>query len=51
MKISKTNFTYRVVIPAKIIKELKLKKGDDMKVYTKDGKIIVERKENDNGNI
>ena len=44
MKISKTLYTYRVVIPAKIMKELKLKKGDDMKVYTKDGKIIVERK-------
>ena len=49
MKISKTNFTYRVVIPAKIMKELRLKKGDDMKVYTKDGKIIIERKEDDNG--
>jgi AbrB family looped-hinge helix DNA binding protein len=51
VKISKTNFTHRVVIPAKIMKELKLKKGDDMKIYTKDRKIIIERKEIEDGNI
>jgi AbrB family looped-hinge helix DNA binding protein len=43
VKVTKWGYTHRVVIPAEIIKEMGIKKGDCLFISKNDNKIIIEK--------